>query len=151
MAGRVCGAIFIGVALLAGARDLRAQGDPWQRQVQQGLERSAALLRAQGYRPTGEERRSELILGESVVLHFTLSAGGSYAIVGICDDDCGGLNLVLSDPTHYEVDADRGGGTVPIMRATPARPGEYRVQVTMVVCRVSPCRYAVAVYRKAGR
>ena len=134
---------------LTAASPLASQSDRWDRQVQQSLDRSARLLRERGYAPAGREYRGLLSTEESERFEVPVNAGGEYVIVGVCDDDCTGLHLVVSNPTGYEIDAARGSGNAPIVRiASPALPGAYRVKVTMAGCRVSPCRFGVALYRR---
>jgi hypothetical protein len=90
-----------------------------------------------------------LTTDESERLEFPVLAGAEYILVGSCDDDCTGLHLVIANPTGYQIDAARGSGNSPIVRVPrSALPGGYHVTVTMAACRVSPCRYGVAVYRK---
>jgi hypothetical protein len=76
-----------------------------------------------------------------------LDAGREYVVLGSCDDDCGVLHLRVANETGYDLDADRGRGNAPLVRLSPPRSGEYRITVTMGACRVSPCRYSVALFR----
>ncbi len=134
---------------LAAPLPLAAQGDRWDRQVEQSLARSTRLLRERGYAPAGRQFRGLLSTEESERLEVPVAAGGDYVMVGTCDDDCSGLHLVVSNPTGYEIDAARGSGNAPIVRiASSALPGAYHVKVTMAGCRVSPCRFGVAMYRR---
>ena len=75
-----------------------------------------------------------------------LEAGVSYAIVGACDDDCGGLRIVLTRGGS-DVAIDRGAGNVTVVRFTPRITTSYDVKVTMSDCAVSPCWYGLAVHR----
>lgn len=137
--------------ILTAVGPLAAQGDRWERQVEQGLTRSTRLLGERGYSPAGWQIRGLLNTEESERFDVPIAATEEYVVVGTCDDDCTGLHLVVSNPTGYEIDAARGKGNAPIVRITPpALSGNYRVTVTMAACRVSPCRYGVAVYRRPG-
>ena len=144
--------LLVACLLLAVAEPLSAQGDRWDRQVEQGLARSTRLLGERGYAPAGRQVRGLLNAEESERFEVPIASPDEYVVVGTCDDDCSSLHLVVSNPTGYEIDAARGRGNAPIVSITPpALSGAYGVKVTMAACRVSPCRYGVAVYRRAGR
>jgi hypothetical protein len=132
---------------------LAAQSDRWDGQVERDLTRSTVVLGERGYAPAGRPHRGLLNAGESDRFDVPVVRGAEYVVVGTCDDDCTGLELVIANPTGYEVDAARGPGNAPIVRVTPpALPGPYRVTVSMAGCRVSPCRFGVQAYlRKADK
>lgn len=136
--------------LMAAASSLQGQSDRWQRQVDSAADRGAKALEVDGYRTAGSVVSGELLAGETTTLTVPLSGAGSWAIIGVCDDDCGGLDLVLISPMRYEVDADRQGGVVPVVRTTTTAGGAFRVEVTMRRCRVSPCRYQLRVLRRSS-
>jgi hypothetical protein len=130
------------------APSAQAQSDRWEQQVRASLSRAAQMLSDRGYRPTPASFVGALFAGESEVRELFLPAGANVVVVGVCDDDCGGLGLVVSNRTGYELAADRGVGNVPLVRVTPETAGMYRVKVSMQSCRISPCRYGIAVWRK---
>ncbi|HET7025014.1 MAG TPA: hypothetical protein VFI39_07420 [Gemmatimonadales bacterium] len=130
---------------LAGALPALAQSDRWDRQVDSAAARAGQALATQGYRPAGKSHRGDLFAGETATITIPLAPETAYAVVGVCDDDCEDLQLVLVSTTRYEVDADRRGTVVPIVRTTSADGGIYHVNVTMAACRVSPCRYEIVV------
>ena len=139
--------LLAGMALLA---LVTGSDDPWVRQVEKGADRFAAALADEGYQREGALLTGTLLLGESTTLPIALNGAGDYAVIGVCDDDCGALHLVLITPTRYEVDADDGRTPRPVVHATLAEPAHYTVRVTMVGCRVSPCRYGIVVLRKGN-
>lgn len=131
--------------MLAGA--ITGMGDPWAAQVERAAARVSAALRTEGYLPAGRLIAGTLFKGESAVLQVSLDGPGHYAVIGTCDDDCGALHLVLITPTRYEVDADDGRSPRPVLHTDAPAPGAYTVRVTMLACRVSPCRYGILVLR----
>lgn len=137
--------LLAGVALLA---LVAGTDDPWARQVEKGADRFVAALADEGYQRDGALLTGALLLGESTSRSIELNKAGHYAVIGVCDDDCGALHLVLITPTRYEVDADDGRTPGPVVHGTLAEPAHYTVRVTMVGCRVSPCRYGIVVLRK---
>lgn len=139
--------LLVGLLLLA-SQPLAAQ-DRWERQIDSSLVRADAMARSRGYVPTGQRLTGSLFLDESVLRPLTLVAGGSYLVVGVCDADCGILNLVLRNPNGDEIATYREDGNAPFLQATVTRGGEYRVKVILRGCRRAPCRYGVALYRSS--
>lgn len=82
---------------------------------------------------------------ESAWFAVTLSAGVSYSIVGVCDNDCSKLQLVLTTPDHNELAIDRRSENFPVLRFTPRDTRVFHVKIVMEMCQVSPCWYGVAV------
>lgn len=141
--------IALVVTCLGVCQSLAAQSR-WDRQVDARITQAAATLQGRAYRLAGLVGRGTLNTGESATFSITLPAGTESALTGVCDDDCADLDLSLS--THgYDIDAARGGGNAPIVRATPATPTTYTFTVHMASCHVNPCWFAVAVFRQALR
>lgn len=122
----------------------RAQGDRWERQVRDQLERAAASLSARGPGQSFAPRLGVLNAEESESFTLTLQAGVSYIVVGTCDEDCERLGLVLSDLSSHDLAADRASENAPVVRLTPRETASYRVKAVMEDCRMNPCRYGVA-------
>jgi hypothetical protein len=142
-------ALILAVLLALGASThAEAQGDRWNRQVRASFERLNGTLLERGYRATDQYRIGLLNEDESVWVPLTLEPGHEYAVVGNCDQDCTALDLILSESGRKEIDADRSGGRVPIVRGSADAGRQYRVRVVMTGCRMSPCRFGVLVYRK---
>jgi hypothetical protein len=140
-------AAVLALVLVAIGEPLAGQGDRWEQQVARALERASESLGGRGYRAVGSPAGGMLFVDESARFEVSVSSAAEYLLVGVCDDDCRGLSLVISNPTGYEVDAARGPGNAPMVRVgSPVLAGTYRVTVTMTGCRVSPCRYGVGTY-----
>lgn len=132
------------VALVCTSDLAHAQGRPWERQVQDKLRRAANALAGRGFRPSGEPHIGLLLAQTSDSFALTLAAGPSYALIGVCDDDCSVVELSVYGPGDNEVAAERITN-VPIVSVTPPRDARYRVTVTMSACRMNPCWYGLAV------
>lgn len=117
-----------------------AQTNHWQRQVQEQLERVSPHART--------TKMGVLNLEESEWFAVTLTAGVSYSIMGVCDNDCSSLQLVLATPDRNELATDRRGENFPVVRFTPPETRVFRVKVVMAACLVSPCWYGVAVVER---
>ena len=119
----------------------------WDTQVNDQVARAGHLLKEQGF-STGQVHRGSLREGEGEYITLTLRAGRSYALVGVCDNDCTGLDLRLFDASDNEVDSDTQSQEAPIVRVRPAETTTYRLKVVMTACKTSPCYYAVSIFGK---
>ncbi len=130
-------------------RFLSAQGDRWDQQVTHALEHSVRSLGDRGYRQYGPARSGLLFVDETARIEVPVSGKAEYLVLGVCDDDCTGLQLVIANGTGYEIDAARGPGNSPMVRVVPPiLPGTYRITVKMSGCGMSPCHYGVGVFRR---
>ncbi|HYO47569.1 MAG TPA: hypothetical protein VEY33_12865 [Gemmatimonadota bacterium] len=77
-----------------------------------------------------------------------LSAGSSYLIVGVCDNDCSDVDLALRDGNAVEVASDTAADDTPLIRFTPSTTGTYVITPRMPDCRVEPCGYGIGVFVK---
>lgn len=76
---------------------------------------------------------------------FNLSAGGTYVLIGVCDENCSDLDLIVRDPSGNEVGRDEEVDDTPIVIVEGARGGRYTVEVAMVTCQGS-CNWGVRAY-----
>lgn len=121
----------------------------WQRQVQTRGDQTSATLTATGYTPVSARWSGALDNGEAVSDTVTLSAGVTYVLLGVCDDDCNALELGLFAANGYEVDAAHRSGSAPIVRVTPPETARYRFTVWMTGCGMNPCWYGVRAFRRS--
>ncbi len=78
---------------------------------------------------------------------LTLPGGSSYKLVGVCDNDCGDLDIrvTIGDDLVAEDVLD---DDVPIVNFTTKQENRYNIKVTMATCRSDPCFWGVAVFYK---
>lgn len=142
-------AVAVTVVLAMVAKSASAQSDNrWRTQVESQLKNAAKTLSDKGYEQTHETQIGDLHNDENESFTLTLHAGTSYALVGVCDNDCKDLDLVLYDADDNQVDSDVQNDDVPIVQVTPKETMRYRVKVIMANCQTSPCWYGVGVYGK---
>lgn len=75
-----------------------------------------------------------------------LEEGTTYIIHGVCDSDCGDLDLQLVDENGNVVSEDSTTDDQPIVNVTPAWSGQFSVNVRMYDCQNSYCYFAMAAY-----
>ena len=142
---RVAVAVTAAVALVA--RPATAQSENrWREQVQNQLTHAAKTLSDKGYEQTHDTQIGSLHDDENDSFTLTLHAGTKYALIGVCDNDCKDLDLVLYDADGDQVDSDIQNDDVPIVQVTPSETQRYRVKVIMANCQTNPCWYGIGVY-----
>ena len=118
------------------------------------LEYTVTLKQAEGFRLDGDALPRNVVIGAmpnggTIVLELSLSAGTTYFIVGVCDEDCRDMDMSLLDPVDGETLAeDAEDDPVPLLAFVAPRSGEYYLSVTMYDCRTSYCFFGLQVMRK---
>ena len=141
-------AVAVAVALAVLAPTAHAQDNEWTAQVQGYLKRASKTLTDKGYEQTHDTQIGKLADDDNESFTLTLHSGTSYALVGVCDNDCTDLDLVLYDADDDQVDSDVATDDYPLVRVTPHETQRYRVKVIMATCKTSPCWYGIGVYGK---
>jgi hypothetical protein len=80
-------------------------------------------------------------------LTFTLRKGATYAIIGVCDEDCSDIDMEIYDQNGNSIAVDRGTDDYPMLQISPAWTAEFTLEVDMYNCSTSYCYYGVGVYR----
>ncbi|MFQ5551642.1 MAG: hypothetical protein ACE5FJ_10445 [Gemmatimonadales bacterium] len=129
---------------------LQVEAQSFERQVRNYLADAGGRLLS-GYRSLDEVYTGALDDDDEEDIWITLAGGGDFAIVGVCDEDCGDVDLFLYDEDGDQIDSDASIDDEPVVEVTTNRSGDYRVRVRMYSCSVEPCFYAVGVYQRGGR
>lgn len=75
-----------------------------------------------------------------------LTAGTSVMIIGVCDNDCTDVDLVLEDRDRVVLASDTAADDLPLLRFTPDSTATYWIKPTMHACQVNPCGYGIGVF-----
>ena len=140
---RTTAVVVLGAVLAA---PIAAQQSRWDTQVGDQMNRAGRILEAKGFSRNQEIRTGSLREGEGNEVTLTLNAGKTYALIGVCDNDCVDLDLHLYDASDNEVSSDTQTHDAPIVRVTPRETGTYRLKIVMTACKTSPCYFGVGVY-----
>ena len=131
------------VPSVAGAQ----QENRWREEATAQVDHAAQVIKNRGY------TRVDLFDGsldqdghESLTL--PLRTGRSYALIGVCDGDCGNLDLRLFGGNDVELETDVEDDDYPVIMFTPVRDGKYRLKIIMAKCSSSPCLYAIGLFSK---
>ena len=122
--------------------------DEFTTQVQQQIEQAGRDLEQKGFELTHQIFTGALKEGQLEDVRFELERGGTYVVLGVCDNDCKDLDLRLVNSAGKEIDSDVQEDDAPVVAVTPARNESYIVKAVMADCTQGPCRYGLGVFRK---
>jgi hypothetical protein len=77
---------------------------------------------------------------------FWLDGRSDYTIIGVCDDDCGDIDLTILDDDNDVVAEDLLEDDYPIVNVSPRKDGAYTIDVDMYECDVEPCYFGIAIF-----
>lgn len=86
-----------------------------------------------------------LSAGNVQTVTFNLRAGGTYVLIGACDEGCSDLDMIVRDAAGNEVGRDEEMDDAPMVVIEGARGGRYSVDVGMVTCQGN-CNWGVRAY-----
>jgi len=144
MSSRSYALVLVGLSVAVAALAV----DPWDEQCREQLSLAGAALASQGYELTHQLYTGELDSGAKKTLGVALEKGRQYALVGVCDEDCKDLDLVLLDLDDEEVDSDVELDEYPMVEVEVTDAGDFKVKVLMADCRNDPCSYGIGVFAK---
>jgi hypothetical protein len=132
-----------------GAAVAPAQGagqNVYEQQILQRLGQVEQALSAQGFQQVAQPVTGQLGAGQYQNWPVTMNAGYDYRIVGVCDNDCANIDLVVYDENNVLVAQDVLTDATPIAVVTPNWTGPFTAQAVMQQCTVQPCYYALVLY-----
>jgi hypothetical protein len=129
--------------ILAAPGALHAQ---YTQQVQNQMTQYSAQFVNRGYSSVTQLVTGSLAASSNTSHSVPLNAGRSYAIVGVCDNDCHDVDLRLFAPDGSNIAQDVALDDHPTLQFTAPVSGQYRLQVEMVTCGHNPCYYGVQVF-----
>jgi hypothetical protein len=139
-------ALLVSSVGLATVRTSPATANTWLAQVEGQLIMAARALGLGGYEPTHTPQIGQLRDDAYRNLGINLQQGETYDFVGVCDSDCGDLDLRLLDGNGNLIDTDEEYDDNPMVSVTPILSGSFVVQVGMPNCSASSCYYGVGAF-----
>jgi hypothetical protein len=118
----------------------------YQQQILARLGQVEQSFAAQGFQQLAPPVSGSLPQGQFTNVPVTLEVGGDYRIIGVCDNDCGDMDLILYDQNNNVVSQDNLQDATPIVSVAPQWTGPFTVQAVMHNCTVAPCYYALVLY-----
>jgi hypothetical protein len=118
----------------------------YRQQILNRLAQVEQAFAAQGFQRLAEPVSGQLPQGQYANVPINLEVGGDYRIIGVCDNDCGDLDLFLYDQNNNIVSQDNLTDATPVVSVAPQWSGPFVVQAVMHNCTVAPCFYALVLY-----
>jgi len=115
------------------------------------LQQITAALAQQGFQMVGEPVTGSLPQGQASNVPVQMNVGYEFRIVGVCDADCGNLDMVIYDGYNTAIGHDTLADSQPVVGVLPSSSGVFTAQVQMISCTVAPCYFAVAAYARPAR
>ncbi len=125
-----------------------AQTDRWTNQVREQLLKAAIAAGFGGYQMTYDPFIGDLGRGGESDVTLNVRSGVSYAIVGVCDNDCRDIDLRLYDDNGNLIVSDIQRDDTPVVKFTPRWNARFTVRVIMANCSNAPCRYGIGFFNK---
>lgn len=118
----------------------------YQGQILQRLSEVEQAFASQGFQRIADPVTGQLPQAQHANWPLTLNTGGDYRIIGVCDNDCGDLDLILYDENNVLISQDQSTDATPVVAVAPQWSGPFTVQAVMYNCTVNPCYYALVLY-----
>ncbi len=144
------GPIYIVLAAMALLPIQAAAQSQWEQQVLDQIGTASGLFAPEGYAMVGDAHMGSLYDESSEDFQLTLQAGVHYVLLGVCDNDCPDIDLVLLDGAGNEIGSDYKEDAFPLVEVTPPRTVSYRVHVYMADCTSEPCFYGVGLFAEGS-
>ena len=112
------------------------------------VQQSETLLRVIDYEPFDLRKEGRATNDEEQDFSWDLEHGFEYQLVGVCDENCTDLDLILLDSSGNQVVQDLLVDDVPILEITPPQTETYVVRVRMATCSENSCAWRVDAYRR---
>lgn len=118
----------------------------YQQQILARLAQVEQAFVSQGFQQVSQPVTGQLGAGQHQNWPLTMNQGYDYRIVGVCDNDCGNIDLVIYDENNVLVAQDVLADATPVATVAPQWTGPFTAQAVMQQCTVQPCYYALVLY-----
>jgi hypothetical protein len=116
--------------------------------VRNDLFRMRRPLLERGYRAEGEWLSGTERAGATDRRTVALEGGVRYAILAVCDAECGDIDLRLANASDSTIAADYKDDDTPLLEFTAPESGSYRLDIRMFACQAGACAWAGRIFRR---
>jgi hypothetical protein len=131
-----------------------AFADKFERQVGQQLLNAAKTFdEMNNYKQTHDPHVGKIYTRRNTkpkILTLILEPGMSYAILGVCDDDCRNIDLDLYNESGRLIDSDHQFDDKPLVKVSPNRTAVFQLKITIPSCATHRCTYGIGVFGKVN-
>ncbi|MEZ5961641.1 MAG: toll/interleukin-1 receptor domain-containing protein [Hyphomonadaceae bacterium] len=115
------------------------------------IQQITAALAQQGFQMAGQPVTANMPQGQYSNVPVQMNVGYEYRVVGVCDADCGNLDIIIYDGYNNAIGHDTLADSQPVVGILPTSSGMFTAQVQMISCTVAPCYFTVAAYARPAR
>lgn len=120
----------------------------FEAEVNRQIDQVSWEFRQAGYVKLGDTWIDELGENDDTAIEVQLFEDVEYIAVGVCDNDCGDLDLVLFDERDREIASDISEDDVPVLHGSPDWDGIFYLEAQMHDCITRTCAFGVAIYAR---
>ncbi len=122
-------------------------GSEWVHQVEAQLA-SARRELGDEYTVLDDPVIDEIDADGSMSFDLAVSRGVDYLVVGVCDNDCDDVDLLVHDDTDAEIASDFEPDDYPVLSFSATAKGSWTVEVRMPGCSADTCIFGFQVFRQ---
>lgn len=141
----------IAAAVLLAAPGAVLADDGWETKAANELGYVELAMAAEGWTLRNQYQARAIADGETDYMPVRLGDRSEYAIVALCDEHCGDVDLALYGPEDALLGEDCAETGLPVVHAAPEVRARYELEVRMFNCAEEACNYTVAVFARPGR
>lgn len=120
----------------------------FEAEVNDQIDAISSEFRQSGYVKLGETWVDDLSEGDDMYVELEMFQDYEYIAVGVCDNDCGDIDLLIFDARDREVASDISDDDVPVLHGSPDYDGTYFLEAQMHDCNTRTCAFGVAIYAR---
>ena len=136
-------ALALACAALFCATPARAQQG--QDLVRVLLDSATTLVEKEDFEEAHEPVYGRLEEGDDEELQMRVRAGQTYIFVGVCDENCSDLDIIVTDEDGDELESDVELDDTPMVMFEAKTSGTITVTVSMATCG-DDCHYGMGIY-----
>ncbi len=122
-------------------------GSEWVHQVEAQLA-SARREMGDGYTPAYDAVIDEIDADGTMSFDLPVSRGVDYLILGVCDNDCADVDLLVYDADADEIASDFEPDDYPVLSFAAGTAGTWTVEVRMPGCSTDTCIFGFQVFEQ---
>jgi hypothetical protein len=142
----------IAAAVLLAAPGGALADDSWEETATNEMGYAALAMSADGWTLRNQYDARALAGGQTDSVPVRLGNRNEYAIVALCDENCGDVDLALYGAEDALLADDCAEAGLAQVHVTPTERALYDLEVRMIECAEgTACNYSVAVFSRPGR
>ncbi|MBW3655050.1 MAG: hypothetical protein KY444_03020 [Gemmatimonadetes bacterium] len=122
-----------------------AQAQQGQALVRVLLDSATTLVEKEDFEAAHDPVYGSLEEGEDEEFEIRVRAGQTYIFVGVCDENCTDLDIIVTDQDGDELESDVELDDTPMVMLQAKQTMKITVTVSMPGCR-NDCHYGIGIY-----